>query len=104
VRTSKFAALAAGLFVCSMAVSAQAQSTSVPMTAEPATQPVPAAAAKPGRDPNQVICRREEEIGSRLGGHKECHTRAEWEQISRDSSDATAQMQNNAHFNANPGH
>ena len=30
------------------------------------------------RDPNEVICERQEEIGSRLGGTKVCKTRAEW--------------------------
>ena len=30
-------------------------------------------------DPNQVICEYEEELGSRLGGHKVCATRAEWQ-------------------------
>ena len=32
-------------------------------------------------NPDQVICKREEVTGSRLAGHRECHTRAEWAQI-----------------------
>ena len=33
---------------------------------------------KKTRDPNEVICERQEELGSRLGGKKVCKTRAEW--------------------------
>jgi hypothetical protein len=36
------------------------------------------ASAKKTRDPNEVICEKQEEIGSRLGGTKVCKTRAEW--------------------------
>jgi hypothetical protein len=34
--------------------------------------------AKPAKDPNEVICERQEEIGSRLSTQKVCKTRAEW--------------------------
>ena len=34
--------------------------------------------AKPAKDPNEVICERQEEIGSRLASTKICKTRAEW--------------------------
>ena len=44
-------------------------------------------------DLDQVVCRYEEVTGSRLGGHKVCHTRREWEQISADARDSTAQHQ-----------
>lgn len=33
---------------------------------------------KTGKDPNEVVCEYEEELGSRLKGHKVCATRAEW--------------------------
>jgi uncharacterized protein (DUF2147 family) len=42
----------------------------------PATQ---APTAAPAKDPNRIICEREEEIGSRLGGKKVCKTAAEWQ-------------------------
>lgn len=32
----------------------------------------------PGNDPNQVICRRELRLGSRLDTQRVCRTRAEW--------------------------
>ena len=44
----------------------------------PATQ-APAAAAAKGMDPNRIICEREDEIGTRLGGKKVCKTVAEWQ-------------------------
>ena len=93
VTTSQFAALAAALLLSSTAVSVQAQTTSVPVPAEPATQPAPAHAAKNSHDPNQVICKREQQIGSRLGGQQNCHTRADWEQMSRDSAATMTAMQ-----------
>jgi hypothetical protein len=36
------------------------------------------AAQKKAKDPNEIVCERQEEIGSRLGGQKVCKTRAEW--------------------------
>ena len=42
----------------------------------PATQAPPAA---PAKDPNRIICEREDEIGTRLGGKKVCKTAAEWQ-------------------------
>jgi uncharacterized protein (DUF2147 family) len=44
----------------------------------PATQAAPAAPAK-DKDPNRIICEREDEIGTRLGGKKVCKTAAEWQ-------------------------
>jgi len=32
-------------------------------------------------DPNQIVCEKEDKIGTRLGGEKVCHTVAEWNQI-----------------------
>lgn len=49
-----------------------AVSTAAPLFAQEQTQ------AKKTRDPNEVVCERQEEIGSRLGGTKVCKTRAEW--------------------------
>lgn len=38
----------------------------------------PAGKAKKLTDPNEVVCRREEVLGSRLRAKKVCKTRAEW--------------------------
>ena len=45
----------------------------------PAPQAPPAAPAK-DKDSNRIICEREDEIGTRLGGKKVCKTAAEWQQ------------------------
>jgi hypothetical protein len=43
-----------------------------------------AKAPAPKPDASQeVVCKRQEEPGSRLGGTKICHTRAEWDEMSR---------------------
>ena len=47
-------------------------------------QPVQQAAATSPTG-NELVCQKEAEIGSRLGGHKICHTRAEWRQLGWDS-------------------
>jgi hypothetical protein len=44
-----------------------------------ATSAIAQEAAKPkGRDPNQIVCKKEEVLGSRLQTRKVCMTRAEW--------------------------
>lgn len=53
-----------------------------PVAAQNAGAAQPAAPAAPeakAKDPNRVICEREEEIGSRLGGKKVCKTAAQWQ-------------------------
>lgn len=35
-------------------------------------------AAKPDKDPNEVICEKQKETGSRLASHQVCMTRAQW--------------------------
>ena len=57
-----------GLMV-GLSVPAMAQA----QTAAPATQPPSA-----GPNPNEVICQKQEVIGTRLGTKKVCKTRAEW--------------------------
>lgn len=36
-------------------------------------------------DPNRMICRTEQEIGSRLKKIRRCHTAAEWAEIKREN-------------------
>ena len=52
----------------------------------PAATP-PTVQLKHGYDPNTVICKWTEEIGTRLGRSKVCMNRAQWEQQSRDAQD-----------------
>jgi hypothetical protein len=36
-------------------------------------------------DPNRVICRTEQQIGTRLQKIRRCHTAAEWAEVKRDN-------------------
>ena len=45
--------------------------------AQTATPPA-AAPAKPQTDPNEIVCEKQEQLGSRLAVKKVCMTRAEW--------------------------
>lgn len=40
------------------------------------------------QDPNEMVCRTITATGSRLGGNRVCHTRAEWDVIARAGRDA----------------
>ena len=52
--------------------------TAIAQAAAPAAQ-APVQASTP--DPNELICERQEVLGSRLAKRKVCHTRAEWADI-----------------------
>jgi invasion protein IalB len=55
-----------------------------PAIAQPAAQPQPQQQnAKPKRDPNEIVCERQKEIGSRLASTKVCKTRAQWAEDQR---------------------
>jgi hypothetical protein len=58
-----------------------------PAAAAPATKAPAAKRAAIGSD-DEIICKREDEIGSRLGGKKTCMTRRDWRQQSNDAGDA----------------
>lgn len=44
-------------------------------------------------DPNQLVCEKEEKIGTRLGGEKVCHTVAEWNQIHEGNRENAERLQ-----------
>jgi hypothetical protein len=46
--------------------------------AAPATPAAASVKAKPKSDPNKIVCETVETLGTRLGGHRECKTRAQW--------------------------
>jgi hypothetical protein len=57
-----------------------AASLATPTLSQTAAQaPAPPAVDK-SKDPNRIICIREEVLGSRLGGYKACKTAAEWKE------------------------
>lgn len=55
-------------------ISAPALGQSAPQQSAQMQQP----AAKPARDPNEIVCERQQELGSRLASQRVCKTRAEW--------------------------
>jgi invasion protein IalB len=55
---------------------------SVPALAQNA-QPTQQPAAKPAKDPNEIVCEKQEVIGSRLATKRVCKTRAEWAEEKR---------------------
>lgn len=59
------------------------------------TQPPvrPQAPAASTSSPDQVICEKELDTGSRLGAHKICHTRSQWDELRRDDRSATEHAQ-----------
>jgi len=64
--------LRASLIAASMAVAPASLAAQTP--APPAQNKV----AKPAHDPNEMICEKQKDPGSRLIAAKVCHTRAEW--------------------------
>ena len=50
-----------------------------PAAAQSAPQQATPAAVSKDKDPNRIICEKQEEIGTRLGGRKVCKTAAQWE-------------------------
>jgi len=76
---------------------AQAAAPAQPATpqAPNAAAAKPAQAAKPAKGaPDEVICRREPDPGSRLGGARICHTRADWDDMSRVQREEVERAQN----------
>jgi invasion protein IalB len=69
------------------------------------TQPPvqPQATPKDKSAADQVICEREQDTGSRLGAHKICHTRAQWDDLRRDDRSAVEHVQSQRSMDQN-GH
>ncbi|TXC73550.1 hypothetical protein FSZ31_02035 [Sphingorhabdus soli] len=51
-------------------------------------------ATQQGDNPDRVICRRQEVVGTRLAKKRVCATAAEWERIHADERQATERIQN----------
>jgi hypothetical protein len=47
----------------------------------------------PNNDPNQVVCVKEKQIGSRLSTSRVCRTRSEWEQVRIQSRQVVERVQ-----------
>ena len=75
------AAIAAAIATAATMASAQSSPTSV------------ARQDGPNNDPSQIICRVENDIGSRLSRTRVCRTRAEWAEHARQVRDRTERAQ-----------
>ncbi len=71
-------------------VLAALQAAAVPVVAPAA--PVITAADNPD---HKMICKQEDEVGTRLGGHKVCMTRAQWRESTLEEHDALKHAQDN---------
>jgi hypothetical protein len=64
----------------------------------PAPPPPPGGVTRvdsPGEDPNQIICRSEGEVGSRLNRHRTCATRQQWAERMRQDRQYLEKAQTN---------
>ena len=94
-------ALVAALSLSAASVAAAEPAGEAGTAATTATTDAAPPKHKSGRDPNEVVCKTTEVIGTRLGAGRICKTRAEWAQTRRDAHDATDEAQRNAQY-ANP--
>ncbi len=72
-------------------------------TSEVAATPAPIVVKKTS-DQDREICKTQEVIGSRLGGHKTCMTKAQWDAVAASSRDAMTHAQTSAGFMVPPSH
>lgn len=85
------------LFLASAALVSAAAFAQAPTA--PTTTPAPTAVAVTQQtgvlnDPNEVVCVREQEIGSRLRARRVCRTRAEWDAYREQTRQVTERVQN----------
>jgi hypothetical protein len=73
----------------------------VPVTAQVApADPASAPPTQKAKDSNRMICEKQEELGSRLGGKKVCKTAAEWQEWRQQNRDVLEDWQRQ---HTNPG-
>ena len=94
----KFVFAVAFAATISLAAAAAAETITPTTSSAPAASPAAdqddaPAKPKPQSDPNQVVCKAEQVTGSRLGGHRICHTRAEWDQKTQEDRNVINNMQ-----------
>lgn len=81
--------------LCSLALAAPSAAQAAP--ADPAQ---PASSQQKLKDPNRMICEKQEDLGSRLGGKKVCKTAAEWQEWRQQNRDQVEDWQRQ---HTNPG-
>lgn len=89
------------IVAAALAIAAAAQAQTDDPAEATAPDQVPAAPAQddaagargPNNDPNQIVCKVEQEIGSRVSRRRVCRTRAEWLAAQREVRDRTERAQ-----------
>jgi invasion protein IalB len=71
-----------------MVAAACSTSLAAQTTQAPTSQP-----PKKALDPNEVVCEKQEVLGSRLATQKICHTRAEWAELRRNDRQEIERVQ-----------
>lgn len=85
----------AALSVVALSAPLGAAQISFDAPAAPATQANAPTSTLKG-DPNRMVCERQDEIGSRLGGKKVCKTALEWDIERRQNRDTIESVQRQA--------
>lgn len=80
----KFAYLLTGLAV-----------VAAPATAQSTIEPRPVQSATAATDVNKIVCKKQQEIGSRLGAKKVCLTVKQWQDRADIDREDTARIQQN---------
>jgi hypothetical protein len=65
----------------------------VPVSAQAPAPSQQAAATSKSKDPNRIICEREDQLGSRLGGKKVCMTWQQWQEKRAEQRDTLEDVQ-----------
>jgi len=85
----RLAILAAAFVASALASAALAAEATQPATQQqPQQTAAPTPAKQDPHDPNKVICKQVEEVGTRLGGQRVCMTRAQWNDEAWDNQHA----------------
>jgi hypothetical protein len=74
-----------------------AMTTPSTQTSSPPVTPAGPATTNAKTPDQQIICKHEDEIGSRLGGKRVCMTKAQWAQQAQDARDAADGAQRQPH-------
>ena len=91
----------AGLLLTACATTDGASSASMGQSAPAPAAPAATAVANAEEDPNEEVCRRVQQTGTRFHS-RVCMTRAEWAEQSRQATDSTDRMQRTVEPNTGP--
>lgn len=69
-----------------------------PAAAQTTPSSTAAPTAAPGKDPNRIICEKEDVIGTRLGAKKVCKTWLEWQQQRQEHRSSVEKVQQNTNI------